>query len=76
MGAAMSRARGYDAAASPGYEPSKLTDERINHMKKCAERAQTTFPDTFIKWDKKSSLDMPQETELSANVLERGRWAN
>ena len=62
----------FDAKSSPGYDPSKLSGERLERMKACAHKASTTFPPPFSN----EPYEGPVSTPEGDKALERGKWAN
>jgi hypothetical protein len=69
MGGASSR---HDALNSPGYSEEKLSGDRLERMKACAEKASTSFPPKLEVKPYEGAV----ETEAGNAILERGRWAN
>ena len=61
----------HEALNSPGFNPNKMSGERLEKMKALAQKALTTFP---------PKLNGPHEGPVSTpngdKMLERGRWAN
>ena len=62
----------YDALNSPGYNPAKLTAERLERMKACATKATKAFPPTLPPVPYEGAVATP----AGDRMLERGRWAN
>lgn len=64
--------RSYDALNSPGYDATKLSGERLEKIKACAEKASKTFPPAFVN----KPYEDPVNTPEGDRCLERGRWAS
>lgn len=62
----------HDALNSPGWNPDKMSGERLEKMKALAEKAKTAYPPVF----KNQSFNGPTSTPAGDRMLERGRWAN
>lgn len=62
----------HDALNSPGYNPSKLSGERLQLMKACAVKANTTFPPKLPPVPYEGAVETPEGNRM----LERGQWAN
>ena len=61
----------HDALNSPGYNPAKISGPKLDILKQCAERAQSTFPPAF----KNEPYEGSVESEVGNRALSKGRWA-
>eukprot|EP00966_Prymnesium_polylepis_P314618 7270083-Prymnesium_polylepis.1 len=59
-------------ACSPGYNPSRMTGERLERMKVLAKKAETSFPPAFVNKPQEGPVATPE----GDRALERGRRAN
>lgn len=62
----------HNALKSPGYDPSKLSDDRLQNLMALSKKASQTFPPAF----ENSPYQGPVETPQGNLALKRGRWAN
>jgi hypothetical protein len=70
--ASLMSAGAHDALNSPGYNPAKLSGERLEKMKALAEKARTTYPPKLPS----GTYEGPVSTPEGDRILELGRWAN